>query len=102
MAKIDMPTQGAGGGAARAPSAAPLERKFGMWSGALVGPALVDSLRKLSPAAQLKNPVMFVVYVGSILTTILWIMALRGQAEAPAGFILAISVCCLLYTSRCV
>ena len=92
MAKIDMPTQGAGGGAARAPSAAPLERKFGMWSGALVGPALVDSLRKLSPAAQLKNPVMFVVYVGSILTTILWIMALRGQAEAPAGFILAISV----------
>ena len=92
MAKIDMPTQGAGGGAARAPSAAVQERKFGMWSSALVGPAMLDSLRKLSPAAQLKNPVMFVVYVGSILTTILWIMALRGQAEAPAGFILAISV----------
>ncbi len=93
MAKIvDMPTQGAGGGAARAPSAAVQERKFGMWSSALVGPALLDSLRKLSPTAQLKNPVMFVVYVGSILTTILWIMALRGQAEAPAGFILAISV----------
>ena len=35
---------------------------------------------------------MFVVYAGSILTTILWIMALRGQAEAPAGFILAITV----------
>ncbi|WP_418910513.1 potassium-transporting ATPase subunit KdpB [Achromobacter xylosoxidans] len=92
MAKIDMPTQGAGGGAARAPSAAPHERTFGMWSGALVGPAVVDSLRKLSPAAQLKNPVMFVVYVGSILTTILWIMALRGQAEAPSRFILAITV----------
>ncbi|MBB1628172.1 potassium-transporting ATPase subunit KdpB [Achromobacter sp. UMC71] len=92
MAKIDMPTQGAGGGAARAPSAAVQERKFGMWSSALVGPAMLDSLRKLSPTAQLKNPVMFVVYVGSILTTILWIMALRGQAEAPAGFILAISV----------
>ena len=45
MAKIDMPTQGAGGGAARAPSAAPHERTFGMWSGALVGPAVVDSLR---------------------------------------------------------
>ena len=40
----------------------------------------------------MKNPVMFVVYAGSILTTILWIMALRGQAEAPAGFILAITV----------
>ena len=67
-------------------------RKLSMFSSALVKPAIVDSFRKLSPAAQAKNPVMFVVYVGSILTTILWIMALRGQAEAPAGFILAVSV----------
>jgi K+-transporting ATPase ATPase B chain len=36
--------------------------------------------------------VMFCVYVGSILTTILWIAALGGQAEAPAGFILAVSL----------
>ncbi|MGN6651064.1 potassium-transporting ATPase subunit KdpB, partial [Trinickia sp.] len=36
--------------------------------------------------------VMFCVYVGSILTTILWIAALSGQAEAPAGFILAIAL----------
>jgi K+-transporting ATPase ATPase B chain len=35
---------------------------------------------------------MFCVYVGSILTTILWIAALAGQAEAPAGFILAIAL----------
>lgn len=67
-------------------------RKLSMFSSALVKPAIVDSFRKLSPAAQAKNPVMFVVYIGSILTTILWIMALRGQAEAPAGFILAVSV----------
>jgi len=67
-------------------------RKLSMFSMALVKPAIVDSFRKLSPRAQAKNPVMFVVYVGSILTTILWIMALRGQAEAPAGFILAVSV----------
>src|SRR6478609_8684895 len=92
MAKIEMPTSSAGGGAARAPATAVQDRPFGMWSRSLVGPALVDSLRKLSPAAQLKNPVMFVVYVGSILTTLLWVMALRGQAEAPAGFILAITV----------
>jgi K+-transporting ATPase ATPase B chain len=32
------------------------------------------------------------VYVGSILTTILWIAALAGQAEAPAGFILAVTL----------
>ncbi|KAG1438230.1 hypothetical protein G6F57_019941 [Rhizopus arrhizus] len=92
MAKIEMPTTSAGGGAARAPAAASQDRSFGMWSRSLVGPAVLDSLRKLSPAAQLKNPVMFVVYVGSILTSLLWVMALRGQAEAPAGFILASSV----------
>ena len=91
MAKIETSTTGAGG-APPAASSGVHERQFGMWSSALVGPALLDSLRKLSPAAQMKNPVMFVVYAGSILTTILWIMALRGQAEAPAGFILAITV----------
>ena len=58
----------------------------------LVRPALVDAFRKLSPSTQLKNPVMFVVYVGSILTTLLFFQALRGEGEAPAGFILAISL----------
>ncbi|WP_369818536.1 potassium-transporting ATPase subunit KdpB [Achromobacter sp. Root170] len=79
--------------AARTDAARPdATRPFGLWSRALVGPALLDSLRKLSPAAQVKNPVMFVVYVCSLLTTVLWIMALGGQAEAPAGFILGIAV----------
>jgi K+-transporting ATPase ATPase B chain len=59
---------------------------------ALIAPALVDSFRKLSPRIQLRNPVMFVVYVGSILTTLLFLQALRGQGEAPPLFILAISV----------
>jgi K+-transporting ATPase ATPase B chain len=54
--------------------------------------ALIDSLVKLLPQHQWKNPVMFVVYVGSILTTILWIQALTGQGEAPAGFILAVTL----------
>ncbi|WP_439889539.1 potassium-transporting ATPase subunit KdpB [Ralstonia sp. 25C] len=75
-----------------APLSAKEVRKLSMFSSALVKPAIVDSFRKLSPRAQAKNPVMFVVYIGSILTTILWAMALRGQAEAPAGFILAVSV----------
>jgi K+-transporting ATPase ATPase B chain len=70
----------------------PVAKPFGLLSGALLMPALVDSVRKLSPAAQVKNPVMFVVYIGSILTTILWIMALLGHAEAPAGFIRAITI----------
>src|ERR1700761_3569339 len=59
---------------------------------ALLGPALLDSLRKLSPRVQLGNPVMFVVYVGSILTTVLFLQALRGNGEAPPMFIFAISI----------
>jgi len=35
---------------------------------------------------------MFVVYVGSILTTLLWLQALTGHAEAPSWFILNVSI----------
>ncbi|WP_103701451.1 potassium-transporting ATPase subunit KdpB [Paraburkholderia eburnea] len=63
-----------------------------MFDPALLRPAIVDSFRKLKPRTQLRNPVMFCVYVGSVLTTILWIAALMGQAEAPAGFILAVAL----------
>jgi K+-transporting ATPase ATPase B chain len=57
----------------------------------LVLPAIGDSFRKLSPAVQLRNPVMFVVYIGAILTTLLWLQALAGRGEAPSTFILAIA-----------
>src|SRR6201990_3051316 len=53
---------------------------------------IVDSFKKLTPRTQFRNPVMFCVYVGSILTSILWVAALAGQAEAPAGFILAVTL----------
>src|SRR3984893_9846576 len=54
--------------------------------------ALRDSFLRLTPRYQWRNPVMFVVYVGSILTTILWVQALLGKGEAPAGFILAVTL----------
>jgi K+-transporting ATPase ATPase B chain len=54
--------------------------------------ALLASVIKLLPQHQWRNPVMFVVYVGSILTTILCVQAFGGAGEAPAGFILAIAV----------
>src|SRR5580658_2957525 len=38
--------------------------------------AVIDSFAKLVPQRQWRNPVMFVVYIGSILTTILWLQAL--------------------------
>jgi len=58
----------------------------------LIVPALVDSFRKLAPQVQWRNPVMFVVYVGSILTSLLFLQAVRGSGEAPPGFILAVAI----------
>ncbi|AJP59788.2 potassium-transporting ATPase subunit B [Pandoraea vervacti] len=63
-----------------------------MFDPAIVKPAIVDSFRKLHPLTQAKNPVMFVVYVGSLLTTVLFGMAVAGHAEASAPFILAITL----------
>src|SRR5205814_5080732 len=54
--------------------------------------AVQDSIRRLTPRYQWRNPVMFVVYIGSILTTILWLQAVFGKGEAPAGFILAVTL----------
>jgi potassium-transporting ATPase ATP-binding subunit len=63
----------------------------------LIGPALLDSVKKLDPRVQWRNPVMFVVYLGTIVTAVLYVQALVGHGEAPAGFILAITVW-LLFT----
>jgi K+-transporting ATPase ATPase B chain len=63
-----------------------------LFDGPIVRRAAVDAVRKLSPRVQVRNPVMFVVLVGSVLTTGLWLQALLGQGEAPAGFIFGISV----------
>ena len=54
--------------------------------------AIFDSFRKLDPRSQARNPVMFVVEIGSLLTTGLWIQALFGKGESQAGFIGAIAV----------
>ncbi|PHV29924.1 K(+)-transporting ATPase subunit B [Janthinobacterium sp. BJB426] len=63
-----------------------------LFDSALIGPAVVDAFKKLDPRTQWRSPVMFVVYVGSIITTLLAIQALNGQGEAPFGFIVAVSV----------
>jgi K+-transporting ATPase ATPase B chain len=49
--------------------------------------AVIDAFAKLDPRVQLRNPVMFVVEVGSVLTTLLFIQALGGRSKEPAGFI---------------
>src|ERR1700722_8503325 len=63
----------------------------------LIVPALLESVKKLDPRIQWRNPVMFVVYLGTIVTAMLYIQALAGHGEAPAGFILAITIW-LLFT----
>jgi K+-transporting ATPase ATPase B chain len=58
----------------------------------IVKQAVIDACGKLTPGRQARNPVMFIVYLGSILTTLLWLQALVGTGEAPAWFIFGISV----------
>ena len=58
----------------------------------LVRQAMLDALRKLDPRVQVRNPVMFVVFVGSLFTSLLFLQALFGTGEAPTWFILAISL----------
>ena len=65
---------------------------FPLFERDIVKQAVVDSFKKLSPIQQMKNPVMFVVWVGSVLTTLLFIQALGGHGEAPSGFILSITL----------
>jgi potassium-transporting ATPase ATP-binding subunit len=57
----------------------------------IVRQALWDSVKKLNPVYQIKNPVMFVVEIGSILTTVLFFYSLTGRGEASPGFILQIA-----------
>src|SRR4030088_587467 len=68
-----------------------VRKSLTLFDSALLGPAIADSFRKLSPRVQIRNPVMFVVYIGSLLTTLLFVQALQGQGEAPTGFIFAIA-----------
>ena len=75
----------------QSPAAAPRRAALRLFDPALLKPAVAASFAKLHPAVQFRSPVMFVVYVGSILTTLLGLGALAGPAEAPAGFILAIA-----------
>jgi K+-transporting ATPase ATPase B chain len=57
----------------------------------IVRRALIDSLKKLAPRHQLRNPVMFTVFVGSILTTGLGVHALFFEVQESPAFIFAIS-----------
>ena len=63
-----------------------------LFEGPIFRRAALDALRKLNPVHQLRNPVMFTVWIGSAFTTGLWLQALAGHGEARPGFILAIAL----------
>src|SRR6185369_17287775 len=63
-----------------------------LFDGPIIRRAIVDAFKKLDPRVQVRNPVMFVVFVGSILTTILWVQAISGHGEARANFILGVTL----------
>jgi K+-transporting ATPase ATPase B chain len=67
-------------------------KTFTLFDPELLKPAIVDSFRKLDPRIQWRNPVMFVVYIGSLLTTLLLFQAMGGKGEASPGFILSIAL----------
>lgn len=58
----------------------------------IISRAIKDSFVKLAPKTQMENPVMFLVYISSIITTILFIVSLVGVRDANPGFIFAVAL----------
>ncbi|HEX8111113.1 MAG TPA: potassium-transporting ATPase subunit KdpB [Kofleriaceae bacterium] len=64
-----------------------------LFDGPIVRRAIRDAFGKLDPRRMIRNPVMFVVEIGSAFTTLLFVHALvTGAGDASPGFIAAISV----------
>jgi K+-transporting ATPase ATPase B chain len=63
------------------------EKKVVAASRLLYQHAALDAIKKLDPRTMVRNPVMFVVEIGSLLTTALWLQAVLGQGEAAPRFI---------------
>jgi potassium-transporting ATPase ATP-binding subunit len=58
-------------------------RRISIWDPVIVRQAIVDSLRKLDPRTQFKNPVMFIVEIGSLLTTLIFVQELVTGVGQP-------------------
>ena len=58
----------------------------------MIGRAIKESFIKLNPKTQVQNPVMLLVYLSAILTTVLWIVSLFGLKDASSGYTFSIAV----------
>ncbi|MDM0496867.1 potassium-transporting ATPase subunit KdpB [Clostridium perfringens] len=68
------------------------EKENSLFNSKMIKRAMKDSFVKLNPKIQLQNPVMFIVYIASILTTVLYIFSLFGIKDNSPSFILFISI----------
>jgi K+-transporting ATPase ATPase B chain len=59
-------------------------RRLSIWNPAIVRQAAIDAVRKLDPRVQFRNPVMFIVETGSLLTTVIFFQELFGGGGRPA------------------
>jgi K+-transporting ATPase ATPase B chain len=60
-------------------------RSASLFSGELVRRATIDSFVKLDPRVQIRNPVMFVVEIGALITSVTWVMQLAGDDSLSGG-----------------
>ncbi len=67
-------------------------RGSSIWDPVLVRRAVRESFPKLDPRVMAKNPVMFVVEIGSVLTTIVLIQGLLGSISVNVGFVLQVTL----------
>ncbi|EBO6834741.1 potassium-transporting ATPase subunit B, partial [Salmonella enterica] len=67
-------------------------KQLALFEPVLLVQALTDAVKKLSPRAQWRNPVMFVVWAGSVLTTLLTLAMVTGQIAGSALFTGVISL----------
>ncbi|MDR3443478.1 MAG: potassium-transporting ATPase subunit KdpB [Legionella sp.] len=68
------------------------KHKSSLWDSKIIRVAIRNSFLKLTPLHQIRNPVMFTVYIASLTTTALFIQALAGEGESSSGFILAVTL----------
>jgi potassium-transporting ATPase ATP-binding subunit len=81
----------------RAPRAQSEERTSSLFERSMLRRALIDSVLKLDPRVQIRNPVMFVVELGAVITTVTWLIQVfggkpLGGGHEPAWYTFTISV----------
>jgi K+-transporting ATPase ATPase B chain len=68
-----------------APSAPHERQAISLFRPDIVRRALIDSVKKLDPRVQIRNPVMFVVEIGAVITTVNWIIQAAGGTPIGGG-----------------